>query len=288
VEVCFHLGRLPAGVEPTAIPLVLADSALVAEQAGCSWYSLADHFLQLEMMGPIHEPVIEGYTTLGYLAARTTTIELGLLVGGATYRHAGVLAKTVATLDVLSGGRARLGLGAAWYEREHVALGVPFPSVRERFELLDDVVGVCEQMWSDDDGPFHGHHLHLAETVCSPRPLRRPPLIIGGDGERRTLLAVARHADACNVSAAPLDQLAHKLRVLDEHCESVGRDPASVRRTVISSADPLADVDGFLRHMEAAAALGVDEVAIVSMGDPVAIAESIGERLVDPLAAMGP
>lgn len=287
MEVCFHLGRLPAGIEASAIPHVLADSALAAEEAGCSWYSLADHFLQLEMMGPIHEPVIEGYTTLGYLAARTNTIELGLLVGGATYRHAGVLAKTVATLDVLSGGRSRLGLGAAWYEREHVGLGVPFPSVRERFELLDDVVGVCQQMWSDDDGPFHGRHLHLTETVCSPRPVRRPPLIIGGDGERRTLLAVARHADACNVGAAPLDQLAHKLRVLDGHCEAVGRDPASVRRTVISSADPFADLDGFLRHMEAAAALGVDEVAIVSMGDPVALAEAIGEQLAAPLAQMG-
>lgn len=286
MDICFHLGRLPAGIESSAIAEVLASAAVVAEDAGCSWFSLPDHFFQMEMIGDAREPVLEGYAALAYLAARTSTIDLGLLVGGVTYRHPGVLAKTVATLDVLSGGRARLGLGAAWYEREHVGLGVPFPPVRERFELLDDAVRVCEQMWSDDDGPFHGHHLHLAETICSPRPLRRPPLMIGGDGERRTLLAVARHADACNVTAMPLDALAHRMRVLDGHCHAVGRDPASVQRTVIWSSDPFDDVDGFVRDLESAAALGVSEVAVVSLGDPVAFAEAIGDRLTGRLAEL--
>ncbi len=286
MDVCFHLGRLPVGVEPPAIAEVLASAAVAAERAGCSWFALPDHFFQMEMVGDVREPVVEGYTTLGFLAARTSTIELGLLVGGVTYRHPGVLAKTVATLDVLSGGRARLGLGAAWYEREHHGLGVPFPSVRERFELLEDAVRVCEQMWSDDDGPFHGHHLRLAETICSPRPLRRPPLVIGGDGEQRTLLAVAKHADACNVTAAPLDALARRMQVLDGHCRAVGREPASVRRTVIWSSDPFDDVDGFLRDMEAAAELGVDEVAVVSLGDPVAFADAVGDQLVGRLAEL--
>ncbi len=286
MDVCFHLGRLPVGVESSAIAEVLGSAAVAAESAGCSWFALPDHFFQMEMVGAVAEPVVEGYTTLGYLAARTSTIELGLLVGGVTYRHPGVLAKTVATLDVLSGGRARLGLGAAWYEREHHGLGVPFPSVRERFELLEDAVRVCEQMWSDDDGPFHGHHLRLAETICSPRPLRRPPLVIGGDGEQRTLLAVAKHADACNVTAAPLDALARRMQVLDGHCRAVGREPASVRRTVIWSSDPFDDVDGFLRDMEAAAELGVDEVAVVSLGDPVAFADAVGDQLVGRLAEL--
>ena len=156
--------------------------------------------------------------------------------------------------------------------------------MRERFELLDDAVRVVQQMWSDDDGPFHGHHLHLAETICSPKPLRRPPLIIGGDGERRTLLAVARHADACNVTAAPLDALAHRMRVLDAHCHDVGRDPASVRRTVVWGGAPFDAVDGVLRFLAEARGLGVDEVAVVSLGDPVAFAHAVGEPLVGPLA----
>lgn len=148
--------------------------------------------------------MLEGYTALGFLAAHTTSVQLQLLMTGVTYRHPGLLAKIVSTLDVISGGRAALGLGAAWYEREHRALGVPFPPLAERFERLEETLRIVRQMWSDDDGPFDGRHYQLAETLNSPQPLQppRPPIMVGGGGERKTLRLVARYADACNVFAA--------------------------------------------------------------------------------------
>ena len=148
------------------------------------------------------------------------------MVTGVTYRHPGLLAKIVTTLDVLSGGRALLGIGAAWYEREHLGLGVPFPPVSERFERLEEALQICLQMWSDDDGPFKGEHYQLAETICAPRPIQqpRPRILIGGSGERKTLRLVARYADACNLFAADVDEVAHKLEVLERHCETEGRD----------------------------------------------------------------
>ena len=147
--------------------------------------------------------MLEGYTSLGFLAGQTDTMTLGLLVTGVTYRHPGLLAKIVTTLDVLSGGRAQLGIGAAWYEREHRGLGVPFPPLAERFERLEETLQICLQMWSDDAGPYEGRHYHLAETICSPPPISspRPSLLIGGSGERKTLRLVARYADACNLFA---------------------------------------------------------------------------------------
>ena len=152
--------------------------------------------------------MLEGYTSLGFLAGQTSTMTLGLLVTGVTYRHPGLLAKIVTTLDVLSGGRAQLGIGAAWYEREHRGLGVPFPPVAERFERLEETLQICLQMWSDDDGPYEGRHYQLAETICSPRPISspRPRILIGGSGERKTLRLVARYADACNLFAISPDR----------------------------------------------------------------------------------
>ena len=137
----------------------------------------------------------------------------------------------MATLDVLSGGRAQLGIGAAWYEREHLALGVPFPPIGERFERLEEALQICRQMWSDDDGPYDGRHYQLAETICSPRPLQqpRPPILIGGSGEQKTLRLVARYADACNLFTPDLEIVTRKLEVLDRHCEAEGRDPADGR-----------------------------------------------------------
>ena len=176
--------------------------------------------------------MLEGYTALGFLAGQTERITLGLLVTGVTYRHPGLLAKTVTTLDVLSGGRAMLGIGAAWYEREHLGLGVPYPSMGERFERLEETLQICLQMWSDDEGPYEGKHFRLAETICRPAPLSspRPKVLIGGSGERKTLRFVARYADACNLFSAGHDEIAHKLDVLARHCETEGRDPAEIER----------------------------------------------------------
>ena len=173
-----------------------------------------DHYFQMEAMAPADEPMLEGYTTLGYLAALTQRMTLGLLVTGVMYRHPGLLAKIVTTLDVLSGGRARLGIGASWYEREQRGLGVPVVPVAERFERLEETLQICLQMWSDDNGPFEGTHYQLAETLCVPAPLGRPrpPIMIGGGGEKKTLRLVARYADACNVFATTPDEVAAQAR----------------------------------------------------------------------------
>src|SRR5512139_1743415 len=210
----FSLPEGPAGIAPT-----LAAVGRAAEDAGVDNLSLMDHYFQLEFMADATEPMLEGYTTLGFLAAHTSTVELQLLMSGVTYRHPGLLAKIVATLDVLSGGRAALGIGAAWYEREHRGLGVPFPPLAERFERLEETLQVVRQMWSEDDGPYAGKHYQLAETINSPQPLRKPhpPIMVGGGGERKTLRLVAKYADACNVFAgqgAGPEQVAHKLAVL--------------------------------------------------------------------------
>ena len=171
--------------DPAEMAATLGETARVADQAGFSGFSVMDHYFQMEHAGSAAEPMLEGYTTLGYVAARTERLSLGVLVTGVMYRHPGLLAKIVTTLDVLSGGRARLGIGASWYEREQLGLGVPVVPVAERFERLEETLRICLQMWSDDNGPFDGRHYQLAETLCSPAPISspRPPIMIRGRGE---------------------------------------------------------------------------------------------------------
>jgi F420-dependent oxidoreductase-like protein len=264
----------PGGAE--ALAPRLAETARVADQGGAEWFTVMDHYFQMEVLGGPPEPMLEGYTTLGYLAAVTERVRLSLLVTGVTYRHPGLLAKTVATLDVLSAGRAMLGIGAAWYEREHRGLGVPFPPLRERFERLEEALQICGQMWStaaEDQGGYAGKYYELAETVCVPAPLQqpRPPIVIGGSGERKTLRLVAAYADACNLFGESPEVVAHKLDVLRRHCDDVGRDYDSIRRTMIGMGDPVADPDGFLKSMEQYAAVGIGLVTLMPQGDdPVA------------------
>ncbi|MBW3602276.1 MAG: LLM class F420-dependent oxidoreductase [Actinobacteria bacterium] len=264
----------------------LARLGAAVEEAGMSHLQLMDHHLQLSFVGDLHDPVPEGYTTLGFLAAHTSSVRLGLLVTGVTYRHPGLLAHVVATLDVLSRGRAVLGLGAAWYEREHHALGVPFPPLAERFEHLEDALRICRQMWSDDDGPFQGHRQVLSETVCHPRPLQRHlPILVGGGGERKTLRLVARYADACNIIGAA-DVVGRKLAILDRHCAEVGRDPAEVERTVLIVEDTLTDPDDTLEQLRGLAGLGVTTTFLVPHGDAVTWTERAGRELVAPAAPL--
>jgi F420-dependent oxidoreductase-like protein len=286
-----HLGihyvnfTLPGG--PEAIGPTLAETARVAEEVGCSSFTQMDHWFQMEQFATSEDPMLEGYTSLGFLAGQTHTMSLGLLVTGVTYRNPGLLAKIVTTLDVLSGGRAVFGIGAAWYEREHRGLGVPFPPVAERFERLEEALQVCLQMWSDDDGPYEGKHYQLAETICVPPPIQRPrpPILIGGGGERKTLRLVARYADACNLFATDVDGVRHKLEVLARHCDDVGRDPAEIRTTILGGGDPVGDPDGFVAAMEQYASLGVDLVEVVPPGpDPVAFVgelDGVARRLAE-------
>jgi F420-dependent oxidoreductase-like protein len=264
----------PASIAPT-----LAGVAVAAEEAGMTHLSVMDHWFQMEAFAPATEPMMEGYTTLGFLAAHTQTITLGLLVTGVTYRHPGLLAKTVATLDVLSEGRGELGIGAAWYDREHRGLGVPYPGTAERFERLEETLQICFQMWSDDEGPFRGKHYELAETICQPPPISRPrpPVLIGGGGEQKTLRLVARYADACNLFAADLDQVRHKLDVLRRHCDTEARDYDTIRKTMLSRLDPFTDTDWFVEQMRSYAEAGIDMVIFVPDNDPVAFTKRLAD-----------
>ncbi|MBW4718288.1 LLM class F420-dependent oxidoreductase [Saccharothrix obliqua] len=284
MKLSVHFPNFSLVDEPGALAGAIADTARAADETGFATFTVMDHYFQMEVLGGPPEPVLEGYTTLGYVAAVTERITLGTLVSGVTYRHPGLLAKIVATLDVLSGGRALLGLGAAWYEREHIGLGVPYPPVAERFERLEEALRVCEQMWSDDDGPFEGKHYHLAETVCVPRPLRRPPVLIGGSGERKTLRLVARYADACNLFESEVADVERKVGVLARHCADIGRDPATIEKTLNFYPDPLDDVSGFLSTMGRYAELGIGQVWLTARtaepGDWVRrIADVVGDRV---------
>ncbi len=273
--------------DPAALGPTLADAATAAEEGGATLFSLADHFFQMENVGRAEDPFLEGYTSLGFLAGRTATIDLGLLVTGVTYRYPGVLAKAVTTLDVLSGGRALLGLGGAWYDREHTALGIPYPSLSARFEMLEETLQICGQMWSDNNGAYVGKHYRLAETICEPPPIRRPPILIGGDGERKTLRLVAQYADVWNSTVADVDELKHKIDVLHRHCDTVGRDPGEIRKTVGFFTDPFDDPDGYLATVERYARLGVDMVnagPFPGNPDPVGFIRRLGDRVIPRLA----
>lgn len=270
----------------------LASAAKAAEQGGATLFTLADHFFQMEALGPAENPFLEGYTSLGFLAAQTTTIDLALLVTGVTYRHPGVLAKAVTTLDVLSQGRSMLGLGAAWYEREHTALGIPYPPLRTRFEMLEETLQICRQMWSDNDGPYQGTHYRLNETICAPQPIRRPPILIGGDGEKKTLRLVAQYADIWNSMSNDVDELEHKVDVLHRHCDAVGRDPGDIRKTSggLVTVDPFEDIDGYLKTVERYAKLGVDMINVGPLPgnpDPVGFIHRLGDQVIPRLAEIG-
>jgi F420-dependent oxidoreductase-like protein len=216
---------------PARLGADLATIARTADEAGFEFISVMDHFFQIGAVGPPENDMLEAYTTLGYLAACTSRAKLIALVTGAIYRYPGILAKIISTLDVLSGGRAWLGIGAAWNEEESLGLGIPFPPVAERFERLEETLQICLQMWSDDDGPYEGTHYQLDRTLNSPQPLTspHPPIMIGGGGERKTLRFVARYAQACNLFPGP--DLAHKLDVLREHCDRERRVYDEIQKT---------------------------------------------------------
>jgi|HubBroStandDraft_5_1064220.scaffolds.fasta_scaffold253453_1 F420-dependent oxidoreductase-like protein len=211
----------------------LADIAQRAELAGVDRISVMDHVWQIGHIGPPEHEMLEAYTALGWLAAKTERVKLLTMVTAVVYREPGLLAKAMTTLDVLSGGRTILGIGAAWNEDEARGLGLPFPPTAERFERLEEAILICKQMWSGSEAPFEGKHYHLARTLNSPQVLSRPhpPILIGGAGEKKTLRLVARYADACNIAVYDPAQAAHKLEVLREHCATEGRDYSEIEKT---------------------------------------------------------
>jgi F420-dependent oxidoreductase-like protein len=286
VKLGLHYWNYSTPAAGAEIAPTLAETARIAEQAGVSSFTVMDHYFQMDQYAKAEEPMLEGYTTLGYLAAKTERMTLGLLVTGVMYRHPGLLAKIVTTLDVLSGGRGRLGIGASWYEREQRGLGVPVVPVVERFERLEETLQICLQMWSEDNGPYSGRHYQLAETLCVPAPLSspRPSIMIGGGGEKRTLRLVAKYADACNIFATNQDDVAHKLDVLRAHCADEGRDYDAIAKTALYVPQAVDRPDEFLADAQAYAAQGIDELELMPDRHPVEFAEQVAERIMPRLA----
>jgi F420-dependent oxidoreductase-like protein len=266
----------PASIGPT-----FGRIARDAEAAGVTSLWVMDHFFQIGGIGPPELEMLEAYTALGFAAGQTSRIELGTLVTGVTYRHPGVLLKTVTTLDVLSGGRAWLGIGAAWNEEEHLGLGVPYPPLRERFERLEETLQIAQRMWGGDEAPYVGKHFTLERPLNSPPAVRqpRPPILIGGMGEQKTLRLVAAYADACNFFDVGAERLAAKCDVLRGHCESLGRDYAEIQKTVLKrvnlsrngtdrapSGESTVTVAEAVDQLGSLAEVGIDQV-IMSMGN---------------------
>lgn len=214
----------------------VAGIAVAAEDAGADTVMVMDHFYQLPLLGPPDAEMFEAYTLLGALAARTKTVKLGTLVTGVTYRNPAILAKTVTTLDVISNGRAFLGIGAAWHDVEHEALGVAFPPVKERFERLEEALQICRAMFRGERPTIEGKHYAVRDAINSPAPITPggPPIMIGGQGEKKTLRLMAQHAEMANFTSG-FDEIPHKLDVLRAHCADVGRDYGTINKTPLCS-----------------------------------------------------
>jgi F420-dependent oxidoreductase-like protein len=270
---------------PERLGRELATVARTADDAGFEFLAVMDHFFQIPVVGPAEKEMLEGYTTLGYLAACTSRAALLTVITGAFYRQPGILAKIATTLDVLSDGRAWLGIGAGWNEQESRGLGVPFPPLAERFERLEETLQICLQMWHGDESPYRGKHYQLERPLNSPQSLSRPhpPIMIGGGGEKKTLRLVAQYADACNLFAGRDE--ARKLDVLRQHCEAVGRDYDTVYKTVLYSFDPSRGTQRIIDELGALAELGFDAAigAVAGVWD-VAPLEVIGSEVIPVVA----
>jgi F420-dependent oxidoreductase-like protein len=270
---------------PQQLGPTLAKIASTADDAGFAYVAVMDHFFQIQAVGPAEHDMLEAYTTLGFLAAHTRRATLLTVITGALYRQPGILAKIITTLDVLSGGRAMLGVGAGWNEQESKGLGIPFASTKERFELLEDALEVCLKMWSDDESPYQGRHVSMERTLNSPQALTRPhpPIMVGGGGEQKTLRFVARYAQACNLFAGP--NLAHKLDVLREHCAREGRDYDDIEKTVYHVFDVSEGVEQTIAALKGYADLGI-QTAIGGVRDVHTITplEIIGNDVIPAVA----
>ena len=261
MKIGLHLSDFTFANGPAELADDLTRIVVAAEDAGFARVSVMDHVWQISAHGPPEHEMLEAYTTLGYVAARTSRVDLLAWVTAVTYREPGLLAKIISTLDVLSGGRAWLGIGAGWNEAEANGLGLRFPPLGERFTRLEEALQICRQMWGPDDGPYHGEHYRLERTLNVPQPLHRPRVLIGGGGERKTLRLVAQYADACNLFVGP--ELAHKLDVLRGHCEAVGRPYDEIEKTgqmVLDIGDDGEKIDDFLATLAEIGKLGVQAV----------------------------
>ncbi len=285
-----HISDFTWGGGPADLRRQLGQVAARAEEAGYDRISVMDHVWQIAHLGPPEHEMLEAYTTLGFIAAKTERVKLLAVVTAVVYRDPGLLAKAVTTLDVLSGGRAMLGIGAAWNEEESRGLGLFFPGAAERFERLEEALQICQQMWADDDSPYAGKHYRLERTLNSPQPLSRPhpPILIGGAGERKTLRLVAQYADACNIFDTP--ELAHKLDVLRDHCRRLGRNYDEIEKTAqlrFDLGERGENVERTIEHLHELADLGIQVAhgALANVSQPGAL-ELMGERVIPAVAAL--
>ena len=270
---------------PEALGRELGIVARTADDAGFEYIAVMDHFFQIPVAGPAEKEMLEAYTTLGYLAALTSRAALVTLVTGTVYREPGILAKIVTTLDVLSNGRAWLGIGAAWNEEESRGLGIPFPPVAERFERLEETLQICLQMWRGNEKPYQGRHYQLERPLNSPQSLSRPhpPILIGGGGEKKTLRLVAQYADACNLFAGRDE--ARKLDILRQHCEAVGRDYDTIYKTAYYVFDTSKGCQRIIDELGMLAELGFDAAigAVAGVWDVTPL-EVIGADVIPAVA----
>ena len=252
----------------------VVEQARAAEQAGFSLVTVMDHLYQIPGVGPDTDPMLEGWSVLAALSRETSRVRLGTLVTGVTYRNPALLAKTATTLDVLSGGRAIFGLGAAWNDVEHAGYGFEFPALRERMDRLDEALTIVRAMFTEDRPTYEGRHYRISAALNVPRPIQPngPPILVGGGGEQRTLRIAAKHADMTHWFALGLDALRHKTEVLERHCADIGRDPGAIERTigapVIVAADD-AEARSFLERMPE------DRRPFVRIGTPEQMADEM-------------
>jgi F420-dependent oxidoreductase-like protein len=278
---------------PYTIGIHLSEIARLADDVHFSSLWIMDHFFQMGgEFGPADDPMLECYTTLGYLAALTQQVQLGVLVTGNLYRYPGLLVKTISTLDVLSGGRSYLGLGAGWYEREARGLGVPFPNQQERFERLEETLQIVKHMWTGQRTPYLGRYSQLQEPINCPQPIQspHPPIMIGGEGEKKTLRLVAQYGDACNLYAGGsvdeytegLQSVRHKLGVLQTHCDSIGRPYSEIERTALVGVQETPTmVSDVIQLCESLAKLGIQHVIFnFPQGYRIRLLEALGKEVI--------
>jgi F420-dependent oxidoreductase-like protein len=284
MELGLHIADFTWPGGPGELGPQLARVARTAEAAGITRLTVMDHVWQIGPLGPPEHEMLEAYTTLGFLAANTERVLLHTLVTAVVYRQPGLVAKAVTTLDVLSGGRAGLGIGAAWNGEESAGLGLDFPPTAERFERLEEGLQICLQMWSESDKPFDGAHYHLGRTLNSPQPLSRPRphVMIGGTGERKTLRLVAKYADACNIFGSP--EAAHKLVVLQEHCGREGRDYDRIEKTTTITITPGSEPSAVLADLQALHDLGFTVAYVMVPGLPLEVIDLLGTAIIPEIA----
>lgn len=290
MKIGLQVNRFTWPGEPQTISDILTNIATTADEAG--FYSLwvMDHFFQIHYVGEPEEPMLEGYTTLGFLAGITKKIKLGTLVTGVIYRNPALLVKIITTLDVLSKGRAYLGIGAAWNEEESKALGFDFPPLKDRFEQLEETLQIAHQMWQGDEKPFNSKHFHLGRPLNSPQVLTKPhpPIMIGGGGEKKTLRLVAQYADACNLFVRLGDEeLIKKLDILKEHCKAAGRNYDDIEKTALDQVMPDFKPQDIIEDCKRMRKLGFEQIIYgirnVQDIDPIKI---FGEKIIPEVSKL--